>query len=56
MVHELLSPGVQGSDILYIATREESRGIKERGKEKERERVSWCMNKIRIITSYVDKQ
>lgn len=40
MVHELLSPGVQGSDILYIATREESRGIKERGREKDRERES----------------
>lgn len=37
MVHELLSPGVQGSDILYIATREERKGIKDKEGKKERD-------------------
>lgn len=36
-MHELLSAGVQGLDILYIATGEESRGIKDRPGEREKE-------------------
>lgn len=52
-MHELLSPGVWGLDILYIATREESKEIKDEEGRRKRERVRQCMNII--ITSCVEK-
>lgn len=39
MVHEFLSPGAKGQDILYTTTREESKEIKDEEGRRKRERA-----------------